>query len=150
MRHLLGLFGLDAGIKTSFDKMLKDKQDKGFIGRDYEAKINGRKIKMYLPKDVREQYQALLHAEAFLLKELVTSLDNEPLYKNRMALFNLACKNMLVDGREDFDINEFEVDMIDTIIMLYVSELLLPLYQRSSTRAEEALRTSLKDYTEKQ
>lgn len=147
MRHLLGLFGLDTGIKSSFDKMLKDKQDKGLVGKDFETKINGRKVKMYLPKDVREQYQALLHAEAFLLKDLVTSLDNAPLYKNRMAIFDIAIKNMLVDGREDFDVNEFEVDMVDTIIMLYVTELLLPLYQRSSTKVEEALRLSLKDYT---
>lgn len=143
MRHLLGLFGVNEDIKEAFNLKVKETQEKGWVGRDFETKINGKKIKMYLPADVREQYVGLLYAETFLLKDLVTSLDIEPLYKNRMDIFNMATKNMLVDGKDKFDINEFDVEMIDVIILLYVTELLLPLYQRSSTKAEEVLRQNL-------
>jgi hypothetical protein len=147
MRHLLGLFGLDEEVKDAFNKMVKERQADGTVGKDFETTINGKKVKMYLPKDVREQYKALLYAETFMLKDLVTNLDIEPLYKNRMDIFNIAIKHMLVDGSEQFDINSFDVDFIDTVVILYLTELLLPLYHRNSTKAEVELKANLKPYT---
>ena len=146
MRHLLGLFGLDAEVKGAFDTMVKERQASGSVGKDFETTLNGKKIKMWLPPDVREQYKALLYAETFMLRELVTSMDIEPLYKNRMDIFNIAVKHMLIDGNEHFDINTFDVDFIDTVIILYTTELLLPLYHRSSMKAETELKANLKPY----
>jgi hypothetical protein len=149
VRHLLGLFGLDPEVKASFEAMVKDRQDSGKVGKDFETEIDGKKIKIYLPPDVRDQYRALLLAETFLLKDLVTSLDIEPIYKNRMDIFNLAVRHLLIDGKDhkDFNVNTFDVDFIDTLIILYVTELLLPLYQRSSSKAEKELKANLKGYT---
>lgn len=147
MRHLMGLFGLDADVKQAFEAMTKDRQANGTVGQDFETMIDGKKIKMYLPKDVREQYKALLYAETFMLRDLIVSLDIEALYKNRMDIFSVATKHMLVDGSEVFDVNSFNVDFIDTVIILYVTELLLPLYHRSSMKAETELKANLKPYT---
>lgn len=147
MRILLSHFGQ---FKAELDALIKDKQSKAQVGKDWQGEIMGKKVKLYLPSDIREQYKALLYAETFSLAQLVLSLDNEKIYENRMNIFDIAVNNMLVEGSKDFNVNAFDVDFIDSVIAIYVTELLLPLYHRSSTKAESELKRSLGKYTIKQ
>lgn len=143
MKYLLGLFA-DKELETLYQSKVKEIQDTGKVPNDTEFDYNGKTVKLYLPNDVREQYKLLLLAETFLIKE--TLYDDDKLFKLRFDLFDNAIKRMLVDGKKEFNINEFDVDFIDTIIMVFVGDLLIPLYLRSSEKVSERFKANLKGY----
>lgn len=143
MRYLVGLFG-NKDLAEEYKAKIKEIQDSGKVPNDIEFEYEGKNIKLYLPNDVREQYKLLLMAESFLIKDYLD--DEMKILDLRMRLFDNAVKRILVDGHEGFNLNQFDVGIIDAIIMAFM-DLLLPLYLRSSSKVEEKFKASLKKRT---
>ena len=143
MKYLLGLIA-DKELETAYQRKIKEIQSTGKVPNDLEFNYNGKKIKLYLPNDVREQYKLLILAESFLIKESL--FDDDKLLKLRFDIFEQATKRILVDGKDSFNVNEFDVDIIDTIIMEFIGGLLFPLYLRNSNSVTDRFKANLKNY----
>jgi hypothetical protein len=146
MKYSASLFLTEKELVEAFTKKVKDKQELGEVGKDFEGNIDGKRVKLFLPDDVKAQYRAVIEAESFLHSPLVTSTDDT--FKQRMKIWSLSKEHMLVDGKEGYkmDDDEFSVDFIEQVIVVYLGELLFPLYHRSCTKAKEALTNCLTKY----
>lgn len=149
MRYLVGLFGVDEAFKSAYQEKISSLQESGKVNNDFETTLNGHTVKMYLPNDVREQYRLLLMAESFTMKDYL--FDDNKIIELRFKLFDEACKRLLIDGDTTKKYNDIGlgVDVIDTLVGLYLTELLLPLYHWSSTKVKNALTASLNITTSK-
>ena len=146
MRATASLFVNDPSFTIPYNERIKEMQKMGVTPSEYLGELDGKKIKLWLPEDVREQYQAVFLAEAMLNTTFNTDIKH--VLKVNMDLWELAKKHMLVDDEEGFkkDDNDFTVEFIEAIIALYMGELLLPLFHRSSMKATDALIKNLKPY----
>lgn len=146
MRHTTSLFVNDIETTLGYDKKVKDMQANGLVGKDFEGVVNNKKVKLYLPQDVREQYKAVTIAESFLLIRAET--DTDKVLELKFKIWDIAKKNSLIDGKDGFTFNdnEFDIDFIEQIITLYLGELLLPLYHRSSMKVKDLMTNNIKQY----
>lgn len=144
MRKLLGIYG-DEKVQKAYKEKIKELQAGGSVPSSFESVLDGKEIKLNLPNDVRQQYKEVILAEEFVMQDVINE-SSEKIYDLRMTIFECARKNMLYDKKEVKDIRELPFEMIDTVVMMYVMELLLPLYHRSSTIVSERVKTTLKTY----
>lgn len=147
MRHSTSLFTNDLETVISYDKKVKDMQASGLVGKDWEGQINGKSVKLYLAPDVREQYKAVTLAESFCFIKAETESDK--VIDLKFKLWDIAKRNSLIDGKEGSSYldNSFEIDFIEQVIVVYLGELLLPLYHKSSTKVRDLMISNLKPYT---
>jgi hypothetical protein len=148
MKATSGLFITDKVLVDGYKKKIAELQASGAVGKDYEGTVEGKKVKLFLPDEVRSQYRAVLDAEAFIHSTFYTKTDD--IFDLRMKLWTLARTHMLVDGKSGNEMtdDDFTVEFIEQVLMLYLEELILPLYHRSCTKVEETLRNRLNKYIE--
>jgi len=133
-------------VQKAVKDKVKEKQDRGFVEKDFESVINGKKIKMILPNDIREQLYISNVAPRWILEE---AKNMEESYENDLKYYEFIAKHMLIDGEEIKDINSLNFEDLKAYGMTYYLELLLPLYQRSATKTQEAVKQILKGYLKK-
>jgi hypothetical protein len=146
MKYTSSLFLTEKDLVEAYTKKVKDVQASGIVGNEYEGNIDGKLVKLWLPDGVKRQYKAVIEAESFLHSAINTSVDDA--FSLRMKIWDLAKEHMLVDGNEacNMDDDSFTVDFIEQVIVVYLGEILFPLYHRSCTRAKEVLANSLTKY----
>lgn len=146
MKHTASLFVKDSELTQAYTKKVEALQKEAIIGKDYNGTIDGKKVKFWLPLEVKRQYRAVLDAEGFLHTTITTNIDEA--YNLRMKFWELIKEHSTIDDKssEDYDDEMFTVDFIEQAITVYLSELLLPLYHRSCTKARELLTSSLSQY----
>jgi hypothetical protein len=146
MKHTSSLFLTEKDLVEAYTKKIKDVQESGEVGKEFNGKIDGRQVRLWLPQSVKRQYQAVIKAESFLHSAINTSVDDA--YNLRMYLWDLAKEHMFVDGKNgiEMDDDDFTVPFIEQTITVYLSEVLFPLYHGSCTRAKEALTVLLTKY----
>lgn len=132
----------DERLQKAYKDKIKQLQCEGKTPSSFETIVDGKQLKLNLNNDVREQYKEVLLAERFIIQDQL-NLSSEDLFEIRMKLLECARKNMLFDGKEIKDVRELPFDMIDTIILFYVTELLLPLYQSSSMKVSKRFEENL-------
>jgi hypothetical protein len=146
MKYMASLFLTDKVLTEAMTKKVESMQKDGEAGKDFEGEVEGKRVKMWLPEGVREQYRAVMDAEAFLHTGFMTSVDD--VFNLEMKLWKLVKDHMLIDGKEGCKKSDedFSIDFIQESVVMYLSELLFPLYHRGCTRVKEALTSRLTSY----
>ena len=161
MKFTTSLFVNEKETVLAYDKKLREQQKDGKVSNEWNGYIGKKKVKLWLPLDVRQQYRLILEAEAFMQIQFETSVDK--VFALKMAIWEKAkehmlCEKPLIDkvkgvimgeGYQMSD-NDFTVDFIEQVITVYVSELLLPLYHGSCTAVRATLIDTLKPYISEQ
>ncbi len=147
MRYLAELFIRKEGkFSEAYMKRIKAKQDTDIVGETWSGLIMGKQVNFCLPDSVKMQYRALLEAESFINLSLLSSTDE--VYNLHMRLWEYVKTHMRVNDKDGckMDDSDFTVEFIEQAITLYLSEMLFPLYHRSCTSTEKALKQSLTSY----
>lgn len=147
MRNLAELFIKKGGeFSEAYMKKVKELQLTESVGKDFNGIIEGKQVKLYLPDSVKMQYKALLEAENFINLNLYGS--TEEVYDLHMRIWAYVKNHMRVDDEDGCKMDDasFTVDFIEQAIMLYLSELLFPLFHRSCTNARKTFKQSLTEY----
>ena len=150
MRHIAELFVKKGGkFSEAYIEKIKEMQDTDKVGQDFSGIIMGKQVKFCLPDSVKMQYRALLEAENFVNLSLFST--TEEVYNLHMRVWEFVKQHMRVDDKDGckMDDSDFTVEFMEQAIVLYLSEILFPLYHRSCTQAENRLEQSLTEYMTK-
>lgn len=128
---------------TAIRKKLDDLKTSTKIGEDFETIIDNKKVKFFLPSDVRKQFKMLTMAQE--IYQLAVGNEVNKRIDLEIAFCEMVIAHTLVDDQER-DINTLTLPDIKTYSFMYFLEMLLPLFQRSSTRVDDAIKATLKKY----
>lgn len=121
-------------IKAKCDKY----KNQGYADKEFRKDLNGKKIVMTLPNNVFDQQKLLNLADTVLNNnyDFYTSNELEEKYLKEVA------NKTLIDGQELSSIlghKDFELPQLQTLSVLYYTELLAPLSQWRDIIAKEIL-----------
>lgn len=139
-------FFLQEDVQNAVKAKTKDIQDKGFIEKDFETEIDGKKVRFSLPNDIRKQLYMMSLCQKWLFDG---SMGFKESYDCQIEYFEFIQRNMLLNGEEVKNLSELQVDDLNAYGMVYFLELMLPLFHRSSTKRESSVKTLLKGYLNK-
>lgn len=147
MRYLAELFVKKGGkFSEAYAKKIEAMQKSDDVGKDWTGLILDKQVTLVLPPEIKKQYIMLLDAECFINSSLYSSSDD--VYALHMRIWDYAKENMRVGDQDGckMDDSDFTVEFIEQVIVIYLSEVLFPLFHRSCTKAESLLKQNLKDY----
>jgi len=142
-------FFSSADVIDAMKRKIEDTQSKGFVEKKFEGMVGGKKVSFSLPSDVRKQLYIFTISEKFVSNLGYNNEDVETAYSDSLKYLEFVSKNMLVDGEVIQDLNQLETEDLKAYALVYFLEILLPLFHRSATKAEDSVRLILKDYLKK-
>jgi hypothetical protein len=147
MRYLAELFVKKGGqFSEAYLKKVKQMQETDKVGQDVTCTILGKQVQFVLPPEIKTQYKMLLDAECFVNSSLFSSTDE--VYELNMRMWGYAKSNMRVGDKDGYKMDDadFSVEFMEQAIMIYLSELLFPLFHRSCTSVETILKQNLTEF----
>jgi len=147
MRYLAELFVKKGGdFSEAYAKKIEEMQKAGDVGKDWSGLICDKQVTLTLPVEIQKQYKMLLDAECFVNSSLYYATDE--VFDLHMRMWNYAKANMMVDDKQGYKMDDadFTVEFIEQAIVIYLSEVLFPLFHRSCTSAKTLLKQNLKGF----
>lgn len=147
MRYLAELFVKTGGeFSAAYAAKIEEMQKSGDVGKDWSGKIMGKNVTLVLPLEIKKQYKMLLDAECFVNSTLYSNTDQ--VYELHMRMWEYAKSNMRYEDQDGYTMSDadFDIEFMEQVIFIYLSEVLFPLFHRSCTSVKTLLKQNLKDY----
>lgn len=129
-------------IQEAFKKKVEDSQKEGFVKKDIEFIDNNKRIKLWLPNDVRKQLYLLKLGLSYLNS---SDMEFEKAFEIEVKLIDEVIVCCLVDGNRVM-VNDLEASDIGLYVLTYLVELILPLSLTGQAKSNSRLKAMLKNY----